>query len=233
MLYRFDPHVHSFFSGDAASSPEQLVAAARAKGLQGIVLTDHNTCEAVDYCLSRGLMNEGGLPVDGFLVVPGVEVSTADGHLLCVGAKLPVMAGAPAIEVEQAILEAGGVAVPAHPYDKWRAGIREEILDRMQTPVIEVFNAAVTSRSYNHQAASYASAHGKAGTAGSDAHHASAVGTASSGYELDEFSVAGLLRAIPRGGVLQERYLSRVEGFKKHFGNWFRMFNRDPRKPAA
>lgn len=232
MLHRFDLHVHSFYSADAASAPEQLIAAARAKGLSGIAITDHNTCEAIDYCLSNGLMNTDGTPVDGFLVVPGVEVSTADGHLLCIGATLPDLLGVPAVEVEGAILEAGGVAIPAHPYDKWRAGIREEILDRMRTPVIEVFNAAVTSRAFNRQAAAYAAARGKAGTAGSDAHHASAVGTASTAYELDEFSVAGLLRAIVRGGELNETYLSRIEGFKKHFGNFFRAFNRDPRKPA-
>lgn len=232
MLHRFDLHVHSFFSADAASAPEQLIAAARAKGLSGIAITDHNTCEAIDYCLSKGLMNAAGTPVDGFLIVPGVEVSTADGHLLCVGATLPELIGTPALKVENAILAAGGVAIPAHPYDKWRAGIREEILDQMRTPVIEVFNAAVTSRAFNQQAAAYAIAHGKTGTAGSDAHHASAVGTASTAYDLDEFSVAGLLRAIVRGGERNETYLSRIEGFKKHFGNFFRAFNKDPRKPA-
>jgi predicted metal-dependent phosphoesterase TrpH len=231
MLHRFDLHVHSFFSGDAASSPEHLVAAARAKGLAGIAITDHNSCESAEYCLRHGLAREDGMPVDGFLVVPGVEVSTAEGHLLCIGVTMPLMLGKPAVEVEQVVLEKGGVAIPAHPYDKWRAGIREEVLRRMKTPVIEVFNAAVTSRGFNAEAKAFAAANGKAGTAGSDAHHASAVGTADTGYELEEFSVAGLLRAIPRGGVLNETYLSRVEGFKKHFGNWFRVFNRSPEKP--
>jgi predicted metal-dependent phosphoesterase TrpH len=231
MLHRFDLHVHSFFSGDAASSPEQLVAAARAKGLAGIAITDHNSCESAEYCLKHGLSNEAGTPVDGFLVVPGVEVSTADGHLLCIGVTMPLMIGEPAVAVEALVHERGGVAIPAHPYDKWRAGIREEVLRQMRTPVIEVFNAAVTSRDFNVQAKAFAAAAGKVGTAGSDAHHASAVGTADTGYELDEFSVAGLLRAIPRGGVLNETYLSRYEGFKKHFGNWFRAFNRSPQKP--
>lgn len=231
MLHRFDLHVHSFFSGDAASSPEQLVAAARRKGLSGIAITDHNSCESVQYCLDHGLSNADGTPVDGFLVAPGVEVSTADGHLLCIGATLPVMIGKPALEVEAAIRERGGIAIPAHPYDRWRAGIRQEILEQMQTPVLEVFNAAVTSRSFNARAKAFAEAHGRKMTAGSDAHHASAVGTADTGYELDEFSVAGLVRAIARGGVLNENYLTRYEGFKKQFGNWFRAFNRSPSKP--
>lgn len=231
MLHRFDLHVHSFFSGDASSSPEQLVAAARKRGLAGIAITDHNSCESAEYCRRHGLSNAEGTPVDGFLVVPGVEVSTADGHLLCIGATLPPMIGKPALEVEKAIHERGGVAIPAHPYDKWRAGIRQEILEKMTTPVIEVFNAAVTSRNFNVQAKAFARTHNHQMTAGSDAHHASAVGTADTGYELDEFSVAGLLRAIPRGGALNETYLSRYEGFKKHFGNWFRVFNRSPEKP--
>ncbi len=232
MLYRFDLHVHSFFSADAASSPEDLIAAARRKGLAGIAITDHNSCESAEYCLKHGYANQEGTPVDGFLVVPGVEVSTADGHLLCIGTTLPNMLGKPALEVEAEIHARGGVAIPAHPYDRWRAGIREEVLKQMTTPVIEGFNAAVTSRSYNVQARTFAAAHGKVTTAGSDAHHASAVGTAATGYELEEFSVAGLLRAIVAGGVPEEVYLSRIEGFKKHFGNLFRKFNRDPRKPA-
>ncbi len=231
MLHRFDLHVHSFFSGDAASSPEALVAAARRRGLAGIAITDHNSCKAHAYCREHGLSNAEGTPVDGFLVVPGVEVSTADGHMLCIGTTLPDMLGLPAVEVEATIQELGGVAIPAHPYDRWRAGIREKILDQLTTPVIEGFNAAVTSREFNAQARAYAERTGRRMTAGSDAHHASAVGTASTGYELDEFSVAGLRRAVVRGGERDENYLSRVEGFKKHFGNWFRAFNHDPRKP--
>lgn len=229
MLHRFDLHVHTFFSADAASSPESLIAAARRKGLSGIALTDHNTCEAVDYCLAHGLMRPDGLPVDDFLLIPGVEVSTADGHLLCIGTTLPQMLGEPALDVERAIHAAGGVAIPAHPYDRWRAGIREEILDRMTTTVIEGFNAAVTSRDFNAEARAYAGSHGKTMTAASDAHHSSAVGTASTAFDLDELSVSALLAAIVRGGERNETYLTRVEGLKKHFGNWFRIFTPRPR----
>lgn len=232
MLHRFDLHMHSYYSGDGVSSPESLVAAAKARGLSGIAITDHNSCRAVDHCLAAGLMNTDGTAVDGFLIVPGVEVSTGDGHLLCIGATLPEMVGVPAIEVEREILSRGGLAIPAHPYDCWRAGIREGTLDKMQTKIIEGFNAAVTSKSYNEQAKAYAARTGKAVTAGSDAHHASAVGFASIGLELEELTVAALLEALPRGGVCDENYLTRWEGVKKHLGNWFRIFNPKP-KPTV
>ena len=49
MPFNIDLHTHSFFSGDGVSSPEDLIASAQAKGLHGIAITDHNTCDAIDY----------------------------------------------------------------------------------------------------------------------------------------------------------------------------------------
>lgn len=229
MILRFDLHMHSFFSADAAASPEELIAAARAKGLSGIAITDHDSCEAHAYLREKGLEREDGLPVDDFLVVPGMEVSTADGHLLCIGTLLPVMRGAPAAVVFEEIRRRGGVAIPAHPYDRWRAGIREEVLTDLPLEALEVFNAAVSSRSYNDLAAAYAKKRGISMLAGSDAHHASAVGISSTAFDMDTFTVAGLLAALRAGGTTPEgNYLSRIEAVKKHFGNFFRLANKRP-----
>jgi predicted metal-dependent phosphoesterase TrpH len=115
MPFNIDLHTHSFFSGDGVSSPEDMIAAARAKGLHGFAITDHNTCDAVSYLLDKGLMRLDGLPVDDFLILPGVEVTTADGHLLCIGATLPYLKGKPAREVCETIHERGGLAIPPHP----------------------------------------------------------------------------------------------------------------------
>ena len=113
--YHLDLHSHSFFSADGVSDPVALIAAARKKGLHGFAMTDHNTCEAVGYLQEKGLLRADGLPVDGFLVIPGVEVTTQEGHLLCLGATLPDMKGRPAAEVVAAIHAAGGIAIPPHP----------------------------------------------------------------------------------------------------------------------
>jgi len=53
MAFKFDLHTHSFFSGDGVSRPEDLIAAARAKGLHGIAVTDHNTCDALPTCSKK------------------------------------------------------------------------------------------------------------------------------------------------------------------------------------
>src|SRR6185312_11296193 len=129
MSFNIDLHSHTFFSGDGVSSPEENIAVAREKGLHGIAITDHNTCDAVTYLLEKGLMREDGLPVDNFLVIPGVEVTTAEGHLLCIGVILPYLKGTPAAEVCKLVHSMGGLAIPPHPYDKFRAGIRQSVLD--------------------------------------------------------------------------------------------------------
>jgi predicted metal-dependent phosphoesterase TrpH len=226
MLHRFDLHVHSFFSADAASAPEELMAAARARGLSGIAITDHDTCEAHEYLIESGLERIDGQPVHGFLVVPGVEVSTADGHLLCIGTTLPAMRGEPAAVVARAIEDRGGLAIPSHPYDHWRAGIREEILDTLDLEAIEVFNAAAR-KDFNEKALAYATRRGISMTASSDAHHASAVAVSSTVFDLDELSVPDLLDAIRRGGTPEGRYLSSREAVKKQFASWLRPSNRN------
>jgi predicted metal-dependent phosphoesterase TrpH len=84
-----DLHSHSRFSADGVAEPEAMVAEARAKGLHGFAITDHNTCACVDYFEQHGLLNKEGLPVNGLLIIPGQEITTAEGHLLALGVRLP------------------------------------------------------------------------------------------------------------------------------------------------
>ena len=235
MLHRIDLHVHTWYSADAAHPPEEMIAAARRAGLSAIAFTDHDTCAVHEYLLREGLMRSDGRPVNDFLIIPGVEVSTAEGHLLCLGHTLPWMRKEPAARVMQAIAERGGLGIPAHPYDGWRAGIREEVLQSLPLTTLEVFNAAVTSTSYNKLAQDYAKRRGLVGVAGSDAHHCGAVGTATMSLELPELSVQAVVEALRTGGTgvrREEKYLSRRQGLQKHFANWFR-FTKTSRPPKA
>src|SRR5947209_6617324 len=223
MPFNIDLHTHSFFSGDGISSPEDLIAGARAKGLHGIAITDHNTCDAINYLLEKGLMRLDGLPVDDFLILPGVEVTTADGHLLCIGAELPYLKGKPAREVCEMIHQRGGLAIPPHPYDLFRAGIRFSILETLPIDAIEVFNAATTLRRYNTYAFKYAQIRGLPMTAASDAHHAAAVGTAYTIINCEELSLNAALAQILKGNDLNQRYLTPRDSMRKTWNNWLRL----------
>lgn len=223
MAYKIDLHCHSWFSGDGVSAPEALIDAARKKGLHGFALTDHNTSDGCRYLLDKGLVREDGQPVNGFLIIPGVEVTTAEGHLLCLGVILPFLKGTPAREVCKLVHEMGGLAIPPHPYDLFRAGIRESVLDTLEIDALEVFNAATTLKRYNKKAFEYATRRNLPMTAGSDAHHESAIGTAYTILNTDDFSVKGILAQITKGAELNQRYLSPKDAFRKTWNNWLRL----------
>ena len=223
MPYNIDLHTHSFFSGDGVSSPEKLIESARKKGLHGFAITDHNTCDAVSYMLDKGLMREDGLPVDGFIVLPGVEVTTDEGHLLCIGATLPNLKGTPAAEVCKIIHEHGGLAIPPHPYDLFRAGIRQGVLETLEIDGLEVFNAATTLKRYNRQAFEYAKMRGLPMTAGSDAHHEAAIGTAFTILQTEDFSLKGLMAQIVKSNDLNQKYLTPKDSLRKTWNNWLRL----------
>jgi predicted metal-dependent phosphoesterase TrpH len=233
MAYNIDLHCHSWFSGDGVSSPEALIAAARKKGLNGFALTDHNTSDGCRYLLDKGLVREDGLPVDNFLVIPGVEVTTAEGHLLCLGVILPYLKGKPAAEVCKLVHEMGGLAIPPHPYDLFRAGIRQSVLDKLEIDGLEVFNAATTLKRYNAQAFEYATMRKLPMTAGSDAHHEAAIGTAYTILHTEDFSVKGILGQISKGTELNQRYMSPKDALRKTWNNWLRLRRKRVHKPPS
>jgi predicted metal-dependent phosphoesterase TrpH len=178
-------------------------------------------------------MREDGQPVDGFLIIPGQEITTAAGHLLALGVRLPDLKGIAAKDAVEIIHKAGGLAIPPHPYDFFRAGIREPVLDTLPIDALEVFNAATTLKRYNKQAFDYAQKRGLPMTAASDAHHADAVGTAYSILETKDFSVAGILQAIKQGAALKQRYLTPKDAFKKTWNNVFRLAPNRKKKTVA
>jgi predicted metal-dependent phosphoesterase TrpH len=69
-----DPHTHSRFS-DGLSTPRRMFAYARERGLQGLIITDHDTVQHWEACLNaaRHLKMVTSL---------GVEISTLQGHVL-------------------------------------------------------------------------------------------------------------------------------------------------------
>ena len=223
MKFNIDLHSHSRFSADGVAEPENMVATARAKGLHGFAITDHNTCACVDYFLQHGFMREDGLPVDGLLIIPGQEITTSAGHLLALGVRLPDLKGIPPAEAVELIHASGGLAIPPHPYDMFRAGIREHILDTLPLDGLEVFNDATTLKRYNRQAFDYAQKKQLPMTAGSDAHHEDALGVAYTIIEADELSVQAILNGIKKGSDLKQSYLSPKDAFRKTWNNVFRL----------
>ena len=60
-------------------------------------------------------------------------------------------------------------------------------------------------------------------TAGSDAHHEAAIGTACTILPTDDFSVKGILHQVKQGTELNEHYLTRRDKLRKTLNNWMRL----------
>lgn len=164
-----DLHVHTRFSKDGESSVEDVLARARAIGLAAVAITDHDTLDGVRY--AAGLENP---PV---LVIPGVEVTTSDGHLIALGVSEPVPTLRPVLETIELVHVRGGLAVLPHPYHRLRhaVGLREH--DAIAAAdAVEVFNSRYIVGSANRKAARRAMRLGKPCVGGSDSHAARYVG---------------------------------------------------------
>jgi hypothetical protein len=101
-------HVHSVHS-DGTATVAELREAVRAAGARVLLLTDHDTLAA------RERREDGW--ADDVLVVVGHEVSPRGGHLLVFDTEAVIPhAGRDEREILDAVAEAGGFGIAAHPF---------------------------------------------------------------------------------------------------------------------
>jgi predicted metal-dependent phosphoesterase TrpH len=114
-MARIDHHVHTTrYSPDSDIHPRELIKAAKAAGLDGVVITEHDeqwTSDELSELASRA---------DGLVVLSGVEVSAREGHFLVYG--LPDLKEIEVgMSLRDLIAEAdrhGAAVVAAHPF-RW------------------------------------------------------------------------------------------------------------------
>jgi predicted metal-dependent phosphoesterase TrpH len=181
-----DLHVHTSHSIDGFCSVGEAVAAAKAKGLNGIAITDHNTV--------TGHPDTKKFSKDGFLVIPGLEVSSADGHIVGLGVSELVPRDLPAEETVNRIKKQGGVAIAAHPF---ALGRRPGLVYRAKFDAIEVLNSRAILFS-NPLARRFAERNKIPMVAGSDAHLRGEIGMAYTCVECEP-RVESVLREIEVG----------------------------------
>lgn len=196
MTRRYDLHSHTAVSPCSAADPSDVVAAAVARGLDGIAVTDHDTTAGVDR------IREAAPPE--LTVVPGVEVTTSEGHLLALGIEEPPPRGVDPLDAVAHVHERGGVAVLAHPFDRLRQYYRRDLSTLAErVDAVEVVNSRCLFERFNRRAAAFADEHGLAVTGGSDTHFPMEIGRAVTEVEGDEPVLeairAGRTRAVGRG----------------------------------
>jgi predicted metal-dependent phosphoesterase TrpH len=192
-MLRCDLHVHTNFSRDGESSVEDVITRAKAARLDAIAITDHDSCEAI------GVAERAG---SGLVIIPGVEVSTRQGHLLVLGVREPLPPGLHVMETIRLARNQGAVTILPHPYHMWRHGVARRVPESIgAVDGIEVFNSRYIVGSANRKAARVARKVRITPVGGSDAHNARYVGF---GYTLiaAEPEVSSILSAIREGKTI-------------------------------
>ena len=174
-MFKIDLHIHSELGGDSDIKPDDLVNRARSVGLDAVCVTEHHS-------------HDLSAPFDeisrksGFPIFRGMEYRAAEGHLLVYGARVSrgdLLPGLPIQDVINAVHQRGGVAIPAHPYQKDMSGrlLGDLVLALQGLYALEVANGSV-SPAENRLALQAAAMLGLKGIGGSDAHGLAAVGRA-------------------------------------------------------
>lgn len=189
-----DPHVHSDGSYDGREPVELLLEHTSEIGLDGVVITDHDAIE-------ESLRAAELAPDYGLLGIPGVEVSTRDGHLLAIGVERRPERGQPLEETVERVREAGGVAIVPHPFQRSRHGIRRKNLT--DCDAIEVYNSMVFTGYRNRRAKAFATAYEYPKVGASDAHFLPNVGRAYTEIRIDLDAASLSAREIDGKAVVE------------------------------
>ncbi len=164
-------HSHSWYSKGSilgeenTVSPIEMVKEARRRGLSGIAITDHNNFKNWE-SLKK-------LKFDDFVVIPGEEVSTLQGHLLTLGITEEIKPKQDVLETIDKVHQQGGITIAPHPFDIAKEGIRDF---SKFTDVIEVFNSMSLDKFANLRAKRFAVKFGKPMSVGTDAHQKEWIG---------------------------------------------------------
>src|SRR5437879_1100992 len=159
-------HMHTEYSRDSRIGLPLFADLARKAQLGAVCITDHDTIE-------------GGLRLremdNGFQVIVGEEITTADGELVGLYLEKKIAPGLSAEHTIDLIHEQGGLAYVPHPFSRnRRRHLRRAALERVapKLDIVEVFNAREVASSSNVRALEFARAHALPGGVGSDSHRA-------------------------------------------------------------
>ena len=201
-----DIHTHTYpVSDDSILTPEELISEAKRIGLDGVCLTDHDGFWDPKDVEKLGKDND-------FLIIPGCEVTTEEGHLLVYGLREYIFGMHKSAFVKDLVDEAGGAIVVAHPYRRvYRESAPqdslsyEEMLRRAQrNDVFELVDAVEISNGRgsekeNSFSRTLSERLELPGTGASDAHKLDDIGTFATLFQDEVGSLSDFISAIKSG----------------------------------
>jgi predicted metal-dependent phosphoesterase TrpH len=190
-LIKADLHIHTTYSDDSTVTPKALVEKLVAhNSIKVAAVTDHNTISGHEE------IRKLAAAYPDILIIPGVEISTAEGDILLLGAEETPPQPWNTQNVVNFAKDNNYVSVVAHPYREYGMG---DTARKYKVDAIEVINGESTPHE-NKVAYELAKSMQLPGVAGSDAHSPSEPLTVyteiQAGLNIDE-----ILKAIKKGLV--------------------------------
>ncbi len=138
---RADLHMHTTMSDGHGTAQQMLDYAAQYCDLDVIAITDHDVLDASLWAVSQ----QERYP---FAIIPGMEVTSAEGHVVALWVTEPIPTKLSLAETVAAIHEQDGIAILAHPLEPtvaprtfWRYFRHPEVLINTGIDAIEVMSA--------------------------------------------------------------------------------------------
>ena len=200
-----DLHCHTYpLSDDSFLTPDQMIEGAKAAGLGGICLTEH------DFVWDPKKVQELSEKHE-FLVLHGMELNTEEGHVLAFGFDKYVYGMHRVKDLSRMMEEAGGAIVASHPYRRQLPyyikddGEYRQALERASRN--PVYSIVCGLEEVNGRGSEKENAFSRdlrqlmslPGCAGSDAHDKKDIARCATEFDAEIRSVAGLIRELKAG----------------------------------
>lgn len=174
---RADLHLHTTASDGLMSWRRLLDHVEERTSLDVIAITDHD-----ETCAGQAAREHAARYGYRVQVVPGVEVTTRHGHLLCLFVDERPPAFRSVAETAEWVLGRGGLCVAPHPFTRIVHSLGQAVLqEAVQAGLvagIEVLNPSPAGRGSHRRAGQFARQHPVAAVGASDAHWPRIVGMA-------------------------------------------------------
>lgn len=212
ILLRADLHVHSAFSHDSATPIRDILRTAHDRGIDVLSITDHDILAYPQALRVYHNMVAAGELRRPLILIPGVEVSSAEGHILGYFVHTPIPPGMDARATIAAIHSQGGLAVLAHP-NRPEDGVNGALGRRLPVDGVEAINSAqifpLAWRADHDEADEYSPNH----YGNSDAHFAQWIGAVYTQMAVTEVSYIGVWDAMRAGRVEAKLGNRTMKGF--------------------
>jgi len=185
-------HCHTHASKDSLTRPADVIAVARRKGIDRVVITDHNSIKGAHEAKA----------IDPELIIVGEEIMTTKGEILAAFVTDEIPPYLSPQETIKRLKEQGAFISVSHPFDELRKGgwMEGDLLEILpDVDAIEVYNSRCMLPRFNRRAGLFAQTNNIAGTVGSDAHASFEVGR--SLLLLDQFTGPDEMRNVIRRGI--------------------------------